>query len=190
MSNENDPTPPSQTPAIYDYESSCYYISPISLYIAIFSPFPSLTPNEFYRLRRRHMLTQKEVATFMNDHLVVGLHRKFTDRTISRWENNKSRKQIPFYAIKGLVALIDYKRQQRIEFLRDWFATCAKEKKLKESQRTRVLMCRRLKRKYPVRKSNRITGKLISKVNVCASLERDFKLQPLLGFIKEGTDFN
>ena len=108
-------------------ESSCYYVSHFSLFVAIFNPFPSLTPNEFYRLRKRHMLTQKELATFMNDHVsqrLIGLHRKFTDQTISRWENNKSRKQIPFYAIKGLLALIDYKRQKRREFLRDYYATC------------------------------------------------------------------
>jgi transcriptional regulator with XRE-family HTH domain len=76
---------------------------------------------EFISLRRRSITTQKEVATYINDHEVAGLHtglrrRKLTDRTISRWENNKTR--MPPYAFKALRALIAYKRQKRIESFR------------------------------------------------------------------------
>ena len=95
---------------------------------ALLEPHPSIDElayqkliAEFISLRRRNIITQKEVATYINDHEVAGLHtglrrRKLTDRTISRWENNKTK--MPPYAFKALTALVAYKREKRIEFFR------------------------------------------------------------------------
>ena len=61
-----------------------------------------LTPTEFAALRRSYKLTQKCLAKYINDNFV-----HCTDRTVSRWETNRSR--MPFYAITALRLLIIHK---------------------------------------------------------------------------------
>ncbi len=58
-----------------------------------------LTPTEFASLRRSHNFTQKYIAMYISEHFT-----HCTDRTVSRWENNKSR--MPAYAKVALRALI------------------------------------------------------------------------------------
>jgi transcriptional regulator with XRE-family HTH domain len=123
---------------------------------ALLEPNPSIDElayqkliTEFISLRRRSTITQKEVATYINDHEVAGLnHRKLTDRTISRWENNKTR--MPPYAFKALRALIAYKRQKRIEFFRSGeFVRSLNERARVLKERSRLYRLKRLS-KYQV----------------------------------------
>ena len=104
---------------------------------------------EFISLRRRNLITQKEVAAYINDY-ETGLRRKLIDRTISRWENNKTR--MPPYAFKALRALIAYK-QKRIESFRSGEFVRRNLKSLTTVERARILKGRRRLEqlsKYPV----------------------------------------
>ena len=67
-----------------------------------------LTPTEFASLRRSYKFTQKRLAKYINDHFV-----HCTDRTVSRWETNRSR--MPFYAIAALRTLIIQKSHEEHE---------------------------------------------------------------------------
>jgi DNA-binding transcriptional regulator YiaG len=64
-----------------------------------------LTPSEFASLRRSHNFTQSYLAVYINEYFT-----HCTPRTISRWENNRSR--MPPYAFKALRALIMYEENQ------------------------------------------------------------------------------